>query len=290
MSHHITTLSRNILLLAALAFCQLAFSQSKTVEVTDPRPVAKAIEMLETIYGLAITYDDPVAVHESQLQDVTEQVQRTPDPSHRVIVQKDVTLSFTYKLPTSESGSGNETGQALTGTEAKVADALTSILDGYAAAGGPVNFTVREEDGVFHVVPTNFVNKEGKLQQMTPILDTKITVAQKQRSAAGLVNEICQTLSQTTGISVDADFPINFFAQHTTTISGADVTARSLLNQLLTELAAPISVDTVVQRPDGRKESWNRVAYKGGPMSWKLFYGPGFGYALNIHKVTLTSQ
>jgi hypothetical protein len=282
MSSHLITATKNVLLLTCLTFCQLAYTQSKTVEVTDPRPVAKAIEQLEAIYGVPITYDDPVTVHESQLQDVTEQVQRTPNPSHRVIVQRESTLSFSYKPLFFGSSSGSGQQQTPNGIEAKVADALSSVLDGYANAGGPVTFTVTKEDGIFHVVPANFLNKDGKLQQMTPILDTKITILPKQRSRISLLQEICQALTEETGIQVDEGVGPYIMGQ--TTISGSDVTARSLLDQLFAELAKSVLHETTVHGPDGQMIPYKTVD-KGSLLSWQLFYGPGFGYALNIHQV-----
>jgi hypothetical protein len=289
MSRHIATATRSILLLSSLALCQLAFAQSKTVEVTDCRPVGKAVQMLEEIYKFPITYEDPITVHASQLED---EVQRTPDNKEVIQqYQRDVTLSFDYKLPSSAQSPAGGLKQTQAETEASVADALSSVLDGYAAAGGPVTFTVREDDGVFHVVPINFLNKEGKLQQMTPILDTKITILPKQRTRIRLFMDICQALTKATGISVDEGiFPFNGSRADTiTSISGSDVTARSLLSQLLTEWAAPVTSDTFVQVGNGQIVPYH-IVDKGGAMSWQLFYGPGFGYALNIHKVSTADQ
>lgn len=297
MSHQISTITKSILLLAVLGFCQLGITQSanapaseyKTVSTTVGRPVAVAVEMLEKIYDWPITYEDPITVNESLLEDVTEQVQRTPDPTHRVICQKLGTLSFTYKLPASGASPGGGRLQNKAETEAKVADALSSVLEGYANSRGLETFTVTEEDGVFHVFPINYLNEAGKLQQMTPILDTKITILPKQRTRVALLEEICKSLTDSTGISVTPGmFPFNrgsLQAQTFTTIAGTDMTARSLLSQLIAELAAPISQNSVIHIPGGETRQWNSVVDKGGPTSWRLLYGPGWGFALNIHKV-----
>jgi hypothetical protein len=203
------------------------------------------------------------------------------------------TLSFTYKLPPAAPPSGGSS-QTEAEAEVEVADALSSVLDGYAASGGPETFTVTKEDGVFHVVATNFLNKEGKLQQLTPILDTKITIQPKQRTRLGLFQAICQSLTKATGISVEEmDFPFNggsLQAQATTTISGSDVTARSLLGMLLAEMAAPMSRDVVVQGPNGQRLTRDMVVDKGDPLSWKLFYSPGWGYTLHIRRLTAVGR
>jgi hypothetical protein len=283
--------TRAILLSTGLGVCQSALAQTATVEITDPRPVAEAVQMLERIYGIPINYEDPIAVHESQLKDVTEEVQRTPDPSHRIIVQKSPTLSFAYKQPASLISTGGGVRQTQVDTEAAIADALSSVLQGYAVSGGPVTFTVAAEGGVFHLAPTNFLNKDGKLQQMVPVLDTKITILPKQRTAESLLNEICAALTKATGIQVRAGtVPMNLFLRSTTAISGTDVDARTLLARLLAELSTPISQDGVFDGPDGEKLTRKREAYERAPLSWRLLYGPGWGYSLNIHPVTVANK
>jgi hypothetical protein len=294
MKNLITANTRCILLIASFALCQQIYAQTKTVEVTDGQPVEKAVEQLEAIYGLPITYEDTTTVNEGQLEDVTEQIQRTPDPSRRIFRIKLKTLSYSYRLPPSGPLHLGAPNHVQAETKAKVAEALSSVLEGYAAAGEPVTFSVSEEDGIFHVIATDFLNKQGRLEPLTPILDAKITIAAKQRTRIDLFQEICQELTKTTGIEVGGgDFPFNtgsLQAQTVTTISGSNVTARSLLTQLMTELAAPISMDTAVQDVDGQRSVLNRVVYAGGPLSWKLFYGPGWGYMLHIRHVTLEGK
>jgi hypothetical protein len=276
---------RNVLPPICLVVCQVTYAQSKTIEITDGQPVAEAVEQLEAIYGLPITYEDTITVNVSQMEDVTEKVQRTPDPSHRIMMIKSRTISFTYKQPSPGGGSLQTKAE----TEAAVADALSSVLEGYAAAGGLETFTVTNEDGIFHVIAINFMNKEGSIQQMTPILDTKITISPTQRTRLSLFREICQSLTKASGISVEeGDFPFNGGseqAQTITNISGSDVTARSLLSQLLAEMAAPITKDLVFPGPDGQIVLRNAVLYEGGPLSWMLACDTDLDCMLHIRHV-----
>lgn len=263
---------------------QWDYDESKTVTVSDPRPVAKAVQLLENVYGVPITYQDPIAIHESQLQ---EDVKHTTD--NQVVVrhfQKWGSLSFTYRLPAPSPLPGARPQRSIE-TEAQVADALSSVLEGYTASGGPLNFTVKEEEGVFHIEPTNFVNKDGKLQQMVPILETRITILPKERTRQGLLFDICQSLTQSTGIPVEPGmFPFNGEqAQQITAISGSGVTALSLLSQMLEEWGAPHVKSVVVRGPGGQRVPMDAIVNKGLPMSWQLFYAPGFGYVLNIHNL-----
>ena len=157
MSRRITIAARNILLLSSLALFPLAYAQSNTAEVTDGQPILQAIRLIENIYHIPVSFEDTRYVNDSLLVDVTEQIQRTPDSSHRIKDLKKRTLSFTYRLPPpdpstvnggwpSRSGGWSTTRQE---RETELEDALKSVLDGYAAAGGPESFAVVKEGGMF---------------------------------------------------------------------------------------------------------------------------------------------
>jgi hypothetical protein len=292
MRRPLVTFARNTLLLSWALLSEVAYGQFKTVDVTDPRPVGKAVQVLESIYGRPITYEDPITVNPNLLADITEEVQLTPGPSHRVIGQKRMTLSFSYRPPDLESPHSDNPGQAKQDLDSAMAEALSNLIESYSASGGSVKFYVTKAEGIFHVIPANFVNVEGKLEPVTPILDTKITILPKERTRLELFLDICQALTNATGIRVaEGVFPGNGLrAELQTTVSGTDVTARSILNQLLAELAAPISRDVVVDTADGQKVTQNQVVLEPAAFSWKLFYSPGWGYALNVHAVTLGSK
>src|ERR1051326_6000590 len=73
------------------------------LSVEDPRPVAKAIEMLEEKYGWVITYEDPRYVHESEIADVTLKVRRVldkykPGEAPKVLIARGGVLEFTYDV------------------------------------------------------------------------------------------------------------------------------------------------------------------------------------------------
>lgn len=286
MTRHIAIAARNILLLSSLASCSFACAQSKTVGVTDRNPVLKSIKMLEDLYHVPVSFEDSRYVNKSLLEDVTEQVQRTPDPSHRIMSLKERTLSFTYKLPpqppSAEAGWPFITGGWRRTREervAKLVDALKSVLDGYAAAGGPESFSVIEEDGRVRVMATNFLNEEGKLQPLPAILDTKITIPPGQRTRGALLNEICRVLSTTIGVRVEVwNPPIGIASESVqkrdlTTISGSGVTARSLLSQLLDEMD--------VQSP---------TKYETRETAWTIGGGASSIYALGFHHVALNDR
>lgn len=59
-----------------VAFVTTSWSQTRntTVTVDDPRPVAKAVERIEKLTGIAINYEDPRFDYQADLQDVTAAV------------------------------------------------------------------------------------------------------------------------------------------------------------------------------------------------------------------------
>ncbi len=252
----------NIVLFSCLLFNQLADAESKSVSINDPRPIAKALERLEAIYGLPITYEDPIYIHESQLADVTERIRREPHSSaNRVLIPKGETLSFTYNLPTTGIYPGGGRRQSNADRKAAVVEAIGSIFHGHAVSGGASTFTVIEDNGLFHVIPADFVNTAGNTEKATPLLDTTMTITPQQRTGADLVREICHSLSLSTGQTVVVGTtPASLLAKHATTIADSDATARSLLSRLFAEMRVPLS--------------------------WQLFFDPGLQlYVLNIHPV-----
>jgi hypothetical protein len=237
-----------------------AGASPNTITVQDPRPVAKAIEELENRYGWQITYEDPPYIHNSDITDVTDtpwpgatiqslsqlqSLQREPAAHHRTLVPKGGSLSFT--LP---SANPVEFG------------AVEALVKSYNASRGGNVFAVVHGVGLLHVVPRNVTGLFGYLEPVKPVLDTVITVEQKERTALALLEEVCRKISIGTNTNVFVgESPINMLIQMKTSIGGSRKTARSILDQLILE--------------------------SGAPLSWQLFYGPDNpeGYALNINLV-----
>jgi hypothetical protein len=73
MSNVVMFRARRLMIAIGLmaAFLGNASASPNTLTVRDPRPVAKAIEELDTRYGWQITYEDPPYIHDSDIPDVT---------------------------------------------------------------------------------------------------------------------------------------------------------------------------------------------------------------------------
>jgi hypothetical protein len=138
--------------------------------------------------------------------------------------------------------------------------AVEALVKSYNASRGGNVFAVVRGAGLLHVVPQKMTGSSGNLEQVKPVLDTVITVEPKERTAYALIEEICKKISIATNTDVAfGSGPINMLTQTKTSIGGSGKTARSILEQLILETGARLS------------------------LSWELFYGPDVKeYALNI--------
>ena len=248
--------ARHVMLTMGLmvSFLGNAGASPITVTVQDSRPVARAIEELETRYGWRTTYEDPPYSHYSDITDVTNtdwpgttvqspsQLQSLQG-NKRTLVPKGGSLSFT--LPSADP---DELG------------AVQALVKSYNASRGGNIFAVVQGVGLLHVVPRQMMGPSGTLEPVEPILDTVITIKPRERTAYALIEEICKKISIATNTKVDmGTVPTNMLIQTKTSIGGSGKSARSILEQLIVETGTRLS------------------------LSWELFYGVyDKEYALNI--------
>jgi hypothetical protein len=274
----------SLLFLQSFALCRLGDAQSVTVLVTDPRPIADAAIRLEQVYGVPINYEDPITVNESRMENRSDHVQGTSVSPRQTMVHKTESLSFTYRVPKSLPSWGGDPQQFKAESIRAVADALTSVLAGYAASGAPENFSIREEDEMLFIVPKDFLNKEGKLAVTSPIMDTKLTISPRSRTRGDFLEEFCKSLSDAANARVTCMFQLDpRILQKQTTASGSGVTAHSLLDQLLVELNAPKTKGIAyIFGPNGERVPKEAVFNRSlGAFSWQLRFVIGGGYVLS---------
>jgi hypothetical protein len=236
-----------------VTFLGTASASPNTITVQDGRPVDKAIQELEKRYGWRITYEDPPYSHYSDISVVTDlRLPAVPvqSPSQLQALQGKSRLvpkggSLSYTLPSDDP---DELG------------AVEALVESYNASRGGNVFAVVRGAGLLHVVPQQMTGLSGTLEPVQPILDTVITIEPKERTADALIEEICKKVSIATNTHVAfVSGPTNMLAQTKTSIGGSGKTARSILEQLIVETGARLS------------------------LSWRLFYGPDVKwYALNI--------
>jgi hypothetical protein len=211
-----------------------------SITVNDPRPVAAAIEEIVRVSGKAITYEDPPVLHRQQMVPMVRGA--TDDDS--LLIPKGGQLRLT--LPADASA-----GQANAAAQAVVGD--------YNASRGAATFTVLP-DALTHVVPRQAANASGRLVPVTPVLDSKITLEAKPRSALALIAEICKAVSAASGQQVGlGTIPANQLRQQVD-FGASNEPARKVLEKVIVASGAT-----------------------GAPLSWRLLYDPGMkSYFLNI--------
>jgi len=135
--------------------------------------------------------------------------------------------------------------------------AVQKLVANYNARLDVATFAV-SQDGLAHVVPRETVDLAGQRVPVTPVLDTKITLAAEPRSAMDLLGEICQAVSAVSGQPVViGTVPTNGLYTRQTAIGADNEPARQVLEKL--------------------------IAATGMPLSWRLLYGPGSkDYVLNM--------
>jgi hypothetical protein len=229
----------------ALAFAVAAASRAgaATVTVDDPRPVAEAVEGVAEFSGLAITYEDPPYLYRAGLVDVTQAVSRTADPGPRTLVPKGGLLAFA--MPASASPAA---------TFAAVRDLVATYNRTRAAA----TFAAVRDAAFIHVVPREAADPAGRLAPVAPVLDTRITLAAKPRTALSFLDEFCQALSAAGGQPVRIGMvPSNALENQRVEWGASGEPAREVLQKLI--LANPT------------------------PLAWRLLYDPGLkSYYLNL--------
>ncbi len=227
------------------------------LSVEDPRPVAKAIEMLEAKYGWVITYEDPRYAHDSEVTDVTLKVRKDldkyrPGEAPKVLIPRGGTLEFTYDVAPS------------TNLPTNPAMVVQKLLDAQAARDNGGRFRLESRGQIMHVIPTAIKNSEGRLVPQGSVLDTIISLPAEGRTVYQKVESICAAISQATRIPVGLGaYPTNLFHQRRDQQGAAN------------QKASDVLVDTFESIGSGTK------------LSWQLFYSASLKiYLLNIHLVS----
>lgn len=222
----------------------------------DPRPVAKAIEVLEAKYGLVITYEDPRYVHDSEIADVTRSVREDFDrfrtnEAPRVLIPKGGTLTIDYDVMLS------------TKQPVDPEMVVQQLLDTNSVSGNAGAFRLERSGQIMHVIPTASRNKGGTVATQDSVLDATITLPVDERTGVQTLEAICASVSQATQTRVVVGtIPLGLFFQHRGQQGASSQKARDVLVTLL------------------------ESTKKGANLSWQLFHDPGMNmYVLNIHQV-----
>ena len=232
----------SFLIVLRLASVVSAQQTTTVITVNGARPLCEAIMKLEKASGQPITYEDaPYAYAGDLVADLDSRAR----PGAKV--PKGVSLSFPF-MP---SEVADRTGTA------KVLQRLVTIFNRSYPDGA--QFTVLDQDGLFHVVPKSARVASGAVVTYTSPLDVPLTVVERDVTGEVALKAILAAIKATTGTTVLIGFsPINGLKRTTVSISNDRATGRTLLTQLL-QVVGPSS-----------------------PLAWQMLTGAEPGYFISI--------
>jgi hypothetical protein len=241
--------------LLSIAFCTTS-ATSQEVSVTSERPVQAAVEQLEDLYRVPITYEDTLYMNEDDFADVTAEVRLDHDGSnpHRVLVPARRTITFPAEAEIGRVKSQSE-------RSAGALMALKNVIDSYALAAGAGEFSVFQDSAGLHVVSRTFRDVSARLETMSPVLEMPVWITKQHRPALDVIEEICRQVSLRGRLPLDVGtVPTNLLANTPVSIDAANAKARDVLESVSEQV--------------------------GVPLSWHLLCDPRAGCALNIHVPT----
>jgi hypothetical protein len=119
------------------------------------------------------------------------------------------------------------------------------LIEEYNATDNPGRYALRiDSDGQFTVVGTKVRDETGALEEISPLLDTPLTLVKAPRSVYDTIKSILGALQSATGREVlFAAASSSLFRITQATIGGEGVPARELLRQALASTKRPIQYD-----------------------------------------------
>jgi hypothetical protein len=251
------------LLLVSQAFSQTkpeATSYLKEAQVSEtegtvhivansPRPLQQVLDALYRKYNWAIDYEDARFTSLQDLVDVPDPVTHAPHaqtlPAGGKFTVDFPAVSITPTQPAStpadstkpasaEPGSATPSARPVSEDEEK---SVRLIVEAYNKSDNPGRFEVRKNgQGNLDVVGTAARDAKGQISPQKPILDTRLTVPRRQRTATETIELLCRKLTALRGNKVAIGVNPRNVLDHTSVTVGAIKAepARDLLWQTLT--------------------------------------------------------
>lgn len=224
------------------------------LSVSDPRPLAKAAEVIEVKYGVLINYEDPAFVHEDDVRDDTDPKYKQQNPAARALSVRGGQLDFGLEVLAD--------GRGL----ASPLRALQTVVGAHNSRGLPGSFRVLQTRDIFSIVPDAVKDRSGRLASFTSPLDAKISIPEHEVTGTQLVELICEEITRASGFRVVPGLlPSNVLNNTTVVLKANNQVAREVLVQALSGLAWKQPGITILPR----KLVWHMV-YAPGPETYFL--------------------
>ena len=216
--------------------------------VTGARPLADAVDALQSEYGWHINYEDPQFI--SKL-DVTESTDvRYANAASGTHPHTPNGGAFSVDFP---AGVGSKSPDA--------ASTLKIVIDAYNKSSNPGQFELRTQGQYFDVVGVVAHNEAGAIQQQHSPLDELITVSSAEQPAIDAVISICNQISKL-GPTVNLGVYPRSALSRPISLAVAKLPAREALSRIASAT----------------------VGESGRTMCWRLLYDPDSkSYFINLH-------
>ena len=164
----------------------------RSIDVTNARPILRAVEALRERYHIAITYEDPRYAYAQDLQDISYIHKGALASGVKLIAPRGGIIHFEYA----------EVGGK---PQEDVFSLIRRLLTDYAAQGGPV-FDVHERTTPsgpeWNVIAVRARGANGAFSDQPDILGAPIFIPKAKRSIADMLVEMLQQLRTETGYRI----------------------------------------------------------------------------------------
>lgn len=159
-----------------------------TLTVEGPRPLDSAAITIAEQFGIPVSAEDPPYVHQDDMKDVTAEVVRQTNPGRRVFVPNGGRLEVQFTLR--PDGSPND-----------VRTLLRDLVDS-ANARFPFGYRLDDDGDWLVLVPTSTRDLLGRVIEVTPLLDRRVTIPPGTRTIAECAKLMADALSAQTGLRI----------------------------------------------------------------------------------------
>jgi hypothetical protein len=200
------------------------------IEANGATPLGPALAAVRDRYGWAVDFEEPVFVSAFDLCETRVSFGRR--------------IESIYSIPTTTFTARYRETKRVGFSPTEEERVLRKIVSDYNQSGDPGKFVVRDEGrGRFSVVGEYVEDDHGRPEKVTPISDTRITIARESRKVYKATDLIVQELGESQAIenleSDDAAFPPN--ANFEGVVGGTDVPASELLAEAVNSGGRKIS-------------------------------------------------
>jgi hypothetical protein len=210
------------LLLAAVISAPRAASEESPIRsaaVTDERPLAALVALLEERHGMVITYEDPTYRFEGDLTAAAGWPPATETGWQPRAIRKS-SLRLSYRVPKARDGVADLTA------------VVQEAIDLHAAAGNPGRFHLERDGSFLHVIPSEVKGQDGRWKPASPILDVKVDLADADRQLGDAIDLILDAVRRTVGVRVDVvQEPLNSARRIHVRLGATGESARHLLTR-----------------------------------------------------------